>query len=109
MSSGEPFAERFPGKKWGVPADGKRFLIAEPMEEPLEPSVRVVVNWYDEFRDREQDKGSKHQETQYIEALPRKGVGISPSHDVPLVGAGLRRTGRVRNRRRARAPAPEAH
>ena len=40
---------------YDVSADGKRFLIAEPVGEAVEPQIRVVQNWYEEFRDRKQD------------------------------------------------------
>ncbi len=37
---------------WDVSADGKRFVFAEPVGEPPKPAMRVVQNWYQEFRDR---------------------------------------------------------
>ncbi len=40
-----------------VSAKGQRFILAEPVGEGAdvtEPSIRVVMNWYEEFRDREQ-------------------------------------------------------
>jgi len=43
---------------YDVSADGQRFILAEPVEEGAdapEPSIRVVQNWFTEFRDREQD------------------------------------------------------
>ena len=40
---------------YDVSADGKRFLVSEPVAETLQPSIRVVENWYEEFRDREQE------------------------------------------------------
>ena len=43
---------------YDVSADGQRFILAEPVGaggEAPEPSIRVVLNWYEEFRDREQD------------------------------------------------------
>ena len=43
---------------YDVSADGQRFILAEPVGEGAdapEPSIRVVMNWYEEFRDREQD------------------------------------------------------
>ena len=43
---------------YDVSADGQRFILAEPVgegAEALEPSIRVVQNWYEEFRDGEQD------------------------------------------------------
>ena len=39
---------------YDVSADGQRFIVAEPVgAEPPEPSIRVVLNWHEEFRDRE--------------------------------------------------------
>ena len=43
---------------YDVSADGQRFILAEPVGEGAEapePSIRVVMNWFEEFRDREQD------------------------------------------------------
>ncbi len=43
---------------YDVSADGQRFILAEPVAEAAdapEPSIRVVQNWFAEFRDREQD------------------------------------------------------
>ena len=43
---------------YDVSADGQRFILAEPVEEGAEtpePSIRVVQNWFAEFRGREQD------------------------------------------------------
>ncbi len=46
---------------YDVSADGQRFILAEPVgdggAEAPEPSIRVVENWHEEFRDREQDYG----------------------------------------------------
>ena len=40
--------------QYDVSADGQRFVIAEPVEEEAAPAaIRVVLNWYEEFRDRE--------------------------------------------------------
>ena len=40
-----------------VSADGQRFVTTVPFEadEPTPPTMRVVENWHEEFRDREQD------------------------------------------------------
>ena len=43
---------------YDISADGQRFVLAEPAGEGAdapEPSIRVVLNWYEEFRNREQD------------------------------------------------------
>ena len=40
--------------QYDVSADGQRFLLAAPVEvEGAEPSIRVVQNWFEEFRDRQ--------------------------------------------------------
>ncbi len=42
---------------YDISADGQRFILAEPAEEGAdapEPSIRVVMNWYEQFRTREQ-------------------------------------------------------
>ena len=39
---------------YDVSADGQRFILPEPLGgEAAEPSIRVVLNWFEEFRDRE--------------------------------------------------------
>ena len=41
---------------YDVSADGQRFILAESVGADVpDPSIRVVMNWYKEFRDREQD------------------------------------------------------
>ncbi len=40
---------------YDVSADGQKFVVAEPVGETPKASIRVVQNWYEEFRDREQD------------------------------------------------------
>jgi serine/threonine protein kinase/Tol biopolymer transport system component len=37
---------------YAAASDGQRFLLATPEEEALEPMIRVVQNWFAEFRDR---------------------------------------------------------
>ena len=47
----------FPGTglySYDVSADGKRFVIAEPVEDAPPPTIRVVQNWAAEFQDRGQ-------------------------------------------------------
>ena len=41
--------------QYDVSADGRRIVLAETVGEAPEPSIQVVQNWYEEFRDREQD------------------------------------------------------
>ncbi len=36
-----------------VAPDGQRFVMVETLEDPPPPLIRVVQNWYEEFRDRE--------------------------------------------------------
>ena len=39
---------------YDVSADGQRFVLAEPVDgEPAELSIRVVQNWFEEFRERQ--------------------------------------------------------
>jgi len=40
---------------YDVSADGQSFLVRELIEGAQEPVIRVVQNWYEEFRDREQE------------------------------------------------------
>ena len=44
---------------YDVSLDGQTFILAKPVgydgTEASPPSIRVVQNWYEEFRDREQD------------------------------------------------------
>jgi hypothetical protein len=40
------------GRRYDVSSDGRRFLIAERAEESAKPVIRVVRNWFTEFRDR---------------------------------------------------------
>ena len=43
---------------YDVSDDGQRFILAEPVgagADTPEPSIRVVQNWFAEFRNREQD------------------------------------------------------
>ena len=39
---------------FGVSADGKRFVIIEPVEDAPPPTIRVVLNWAAEFQDSEE-------------------------------------------------------
>ena len=42
--------------QYDVSADGERFLLAEPVgAETQQPSIRIVENWFTEFKDRQQD------------------------------------------------------
>ena len=47
----------YPAQQYDVSADGQRFILKEivvgPDDQP--PAIRVVQNWYAEFRNREQD------------------------------------------------------
>ncbi len=37
---------------YDVSADGQRFVLIEPVGEPRPPVIRVVQNWFEEFRER---------------------------------------------------------
>ena len=39
---------------YDVSPDGQQFIIARPVGDAPQPSIRIVQNWYEEFRDREQ-------------------------------------------------------
>ena len=45
------------GRQYDVTADGQRFIVAVPYVEAGEspPAIRVVQNWYEQFRGREQE------------------------------------------------------
>ena len=47
----------FPKQRYDVSPDGRRFVLREAVEGATgkPPAIRVVMNWYEEFRDREQD------------------------------------------------------
>lgn len=40
---------------YDVSPDGRRFLVPQAVGETAHPAIRVVQNWFEEFRDREQD------------------------------------------------------
>ncbi len=40
---------------YDVSPDGQQFIIAQPVGDAPQPAIRVVQNWYEEFRAREQD------------------------------------------------------
>ena len=44
-------------QRYDVSADGQRFVLTERVEDESgqRPTIRVVQNWYEEFRDRERD------------------------------------------------------
>ena len=44
-----------PLRGYDVTDDGQTFVVVEPAEDAGPPVIRVVENWYEEFRDREQD------------------------------------------------------
>ncbi len=41
--------------RYDVANDGRRFVLRERLEGDKPISIHVVLNWYEEFRDREQD------------------------------------------------------
>ena len=40
---------------WDVFPDGKRILVVEPIGNPPEPTIHIVQNWYEDFRNRRQN------------------------------------------------------
>ncbi len=44
-----------PDTTYDVSLDGQRFVTVETIGEEPPASIRIVHNWYEEFRDREQD------------------------------------------------------
>ena len=42
-------------RRFDVSPDGEKFVIAEPLEVDSPAVIRVVQNWFAEFRDRERD------------------------------------------------------
>jgi len=43
------------GQRYDVTDDGQRFVMVEDVAPPTPPTLQVVLNWYEEFRDRGQD------------------------------------------------------
>jgi len=43
------------GQRYDVAADGQRFVVAELVEAAPEPTIHVVLNWYEEFRESRRD------------------------------------------------------
>lgn len=41
--------------RYNVSAGGERFLVPEPVSGEQRRVIRIVQNWYDQFRDRQQD------------------------------------------------------
>jgi dipeptidyl aminopeptidase/acylaminoacyl peptidase len=46
---------QLPSNPYDVSADGQRFVSVEPVGGGSEPAIRVVQNWFAEFRGREQN------------------------------------------------------
>ena len=44
-----------PERKYDVTSDGQRFVLVEPLAPDTKAEIHVIQNWYEEFRDREQD------------------------------------------------------
>ncbi len=55
LTSGLPGSSYVP--RYDVSSDGQKFVVVETLEEESPPVVRVVQNWFAEFRDRDQDYG----------------------------------------------------
>ncbi len=45
-----------PSPFFDVSADGQRFVVVETLKQRGPPTIRVVQNWYEEFRDQHADK-----------------------------------------------------
>ena len=47
----------WPFARYDVSGDGQRFVLPVPVDEEVEHavSIHIIQNWYEEFRDREQD------------------------------------------------------
>jgi dipeptidyl aminopeptidase/acylaminoacyl peptidase len=43
-----------PWPQYDISADGQSFLTATPADDAALPSIRIVENWYEEFRERQQ-------------------------------------------------------
>ena len=49
-----PFASR--GQQYDVTPDGQRYVVVETLgDADTGQAIHVVMNWFEEFRDREQD------------------------------------------------------
>ena len=55
LFSSPSLVEQWPHPAYDVSADGERFVLIEPVGGPQPAAIRVVQNWYEEFRDRGQD------------------------------------------------------
>ena len=55
LFSSPSLVEQWSYPAYDVSADGQRFVLIEPVGGPQPAAIRVVQNWYEEFRDREQD------------------------------------------------------
>ena len=51
-----PKLRRSSYQEYDVSVDGQRFIFAESIGEAPKPSIRVVQNWFAEFRDRQEDQ-----------------------------------------------------
>ena len=48
-----PKLGEFQRTNYDVSLDGRRFLVPQLVGEMAHPAIRIVQNWYEEFRDRE--------------------------------------------------------
>jgi dipeptidyl aminopeptidase/acylaminoacyl peptidase len=55
FQSADLIFRNLPWPQYDVSADGQRFLTSTPVQEDTPPTIRIVQNWYEEFRNREQD------------------------------------------------------
>jgi Tol biopolymer transport system component len=55
FQSADLIFRNLPWPQYDVSADGQRFLTSTPVQGETPPTIRVVQNWHEEFRDRERD------------------------------------------------------
>ncbi len=55
LFSSPSLVEQWRHPAWDVSADGERFVLIEPVGDPLPAAIRGVQDWFEEFRDPEQD------------------------------------------------------
>jgi serine/threonine-protein kinase len=55
FESADLIFRNLPWPQYDVSADGQRFLTSTPVQEDTPPTIRIVQNWHEEFRDRERN------------------------------------------------------
>ena len=65
--------------RYDVSADGESFFLRESVEEGREPVIRVVQNWFSEFRDRlSAGPADTEPRAQATGPLPSTRLGVQP-------------------------------